>query len=163
LDQLQDMTVEIVLFQPLIPQNTGSIARLTASNQLKLNLIEPLGFELSDKYLKRAGLDYWKFVNLEVFPDWKSFLTKSNKTPDQISIFTTKAHKNIYQKKFSTGDVLVFGSESHGLPEEFREQYGNSSYRIPMIEEGVRSLNLANSVGIVTFEALRQLRYSSEI
>ena len=154
------MNLEIVLYQPLIPQNTGSIARLTASNRIKLNLIEPLGFELSDRYMKRAGLDYWRFVNLDVYSSFNEYLDKNKITTDRISIYTSKTSRNLYQKKFSENDVLVFGNESHGLPEEIRLEYSNEAYRIPMIEEGVRSLNLANAVGIVAFEAIRQLSYS---
>lgn len=155
------MNFEIVLFQPLIPQNTGSIARLTASNHIKLNLIEPLGFELSDRYMKRAGLDYWKYVDLHVYPSFDSYLSVNNISSDRISIYTSKTDRNLYSKKFCENDVLVFGNESHGLPEEFHSRYSEQSYRIPMEEEGVRSLNLANAVGIVAFEAIRQLRYST--
>lgn len=153
------MSIEIVLHQPLIPQNTGSIARLTAANKLKLVLIEPLGFELSDKYLKRAGLDYWKYVNLEIYPSFDEYIKNNKIEKSRISILTTKTNRSLYDKNFTSNDILVFGNESSGLPEMFHTEYSEQAYRIPMIEEGVRSLNLANSVGIATFEALRQISY----
>ena len=156
------MAIEIVLYNPLIPQNTGSIARLTAANKLKLNLIEPLGFELSDKYLKRAGLDYWQYVNYEVFPSWENF-SKIKLTEDSsVCLFSKKAERNIFEAKYTANDYLVFGSETSGLPNELHQRFSNKCYRIPMEESNVRSLNLATSVGIVTYEALRQLKFSKQ-
>jgi tRNA (cytidine/uridine-2'-O-)-methyltransferase len=154
------MSIQIVLYCPLIPQNTGSIARLTAANNLKLHLIEPLGFELSDKYLKRAGLDYWKYVDFEIHNSWETFITKKEVKKENISLLSTKATNTIFQAKFNQDSILVFGNESHGLPENIHEMYLENRFKIPMPQPGVRSLNLATSVGIVTYEALRQTIYA---
>jgi len=154
------MSLKIVLYEPLIPQNTGNIGRLTAANYLELHLIEPLGFEISDKNLKRAGLDYWKEVNLTIHSSWKKFLESGLVNEGELKFLTTKAVKSIYETPFKKNDILVFGNESHGLPDKIHQEYPNQRIKIPMANPNIRSLNLANAVSIVSFEALRQINLS---
>jgi tRNA (cytidine/uridine-2'-O-)-methyltransferase len=147
--------LRIVLVAPVIPQNTGSIARLTAATRSELHLIEPLGFELSDYYLRRAGLDYWPEVNLRVHADWKSFLAASDGCP--LWFFSTHAEKSYTGVAYGASDYLVFGSETKGLAPEFHECYRERMLRIPMDNPNVRSLNLSASASVVLYEARRQL------
>lgn len=145
--------MHIVLVNPEIPQNTGNIARTCAATGAKLHLIEPLGFELSDKYLKRAGLDYWHMMQLEVHPSWEAFVAEY---PDARMFFaSTKAPRSYCEAEFSDGDFLVFGRETKGLPEELLAENYDRCIRIPM-KADARSLNLSNSVAIVLYESLRQ-------
>ena len=144
----------IVLFEPLIPQNTGTIARLTAATECYLHLIEPLGFEISDKYLKRAGLDYWPWVKLSIHKNWNAFLGATN--AQRIFLFSARVVKPYWEVKFEGGDYLVFGNEEKGFSPELHEQYADQRFTIPMKNSNVRSLNLACSVAAVLFEATRQ-------
>lgn len=148
----------IVLVHPEIPQNTGSIARLAAATRIRLHLVRPLGFSLEDRYLKRAGLDYWPLVDLRVYQDWQEFAVIQHETADapNFKYFSAHAEKAYLQAEFDQDDFLVFGSETRGLGREFLEPRRQSAYRIPIFERGVRSLNLANAVAIVVYEALRQ-------
>lgn len=146
----------IVLFAPEIPQNTGTIGRLAVSTNSKLHLIEPLGFSLEDKFLKRAGLDYWQFLNPSIYKDWEDFLSKQN--PERMFFISTHGRKDFFDAEFQEGDYLVFGRESAGLPEEFHKRYPEQFCRIPMPGEFNRSLNLANAASIVLYEAMRQNR-----
>jgi tRNA (cytidine/uridine-2'-O-)-methyltransferase len=147
--------INIVLHSPEIPQNTGSIARLCAATDTPLHLIEPLGFKLTDRYLKRAGLDYWPHVKLSVWPGWNEFLEGAS--PGRL-VFTSSGNRGIlgtqyHQFRYTPEDAIVFGSESKGLPEELLE--GETSLvRIP-IWGCVRSLNIANAASILLYEALR--------
>jgi tRNA (cytidine/uridine-2'-O-)-methyltransferase len=141
----------IVLFEPEIPQNTGNIARLCACTGANLYLVGKLGFSLSDKYTKRAGLDYWDSVNIKKF-DTLEQLQEENKDAT-FYYLTTKSKKSYFDVKFQAGDFLVFGPETRGLPETLVKS--NSAITIPMVE-GQRSLNLSNSVAIVLYEAIRQ-------
>jgi tRNA (cytidine/uridine-2'-O-)-methyltransferase len=143
--------------EPLIPQNTGSIARMTAATACKLHLIEPLGFELSDKYLKRAGLDYWPETDITVHPNWPAFLETTGYRREQLWFVTTKGTTPYHSVSFSADDALVFGNESMGFRQEFHETYADRRLRIPMDNPRVRSLNLSNAVSIVLYEARRQL------
>jgi tRNA (cytidine/uridine-2'-O-)-methyltransferase len=149
--------LNIVLFQPEIPQNTGNIGRVCVCNDLHLHLIKPLGFEISDKQLKRSGLDYWKNLKLTVHDDWESFL--SSIPPERrLWMLTTKAKQIHWQAKFLQNDYLVFGPETKGLPLELIQNNIDRCLKIPMLsKENARSLNLSTSVGIVTYEALRQI------
>lgn len=151
--------LNIVLHTPKIPQNTGSLARLTAGNKLMLHLIEPLGFELTDKYLKRAGLDYWPYVNLRIHKSWDDFLVREKIDLDRLFILSTKGERSLYEISFQVNDYLLFGDEESGLPEKFHTDYPEKRFKIPMSQPAVRSLNLANSVAISTYEALRQIEY----
>ena len=146
----------ITLFQPEIPQNTGSIGRLCVSTDCKLHLIEPLGFSLEDKYLKRAGMDYWNKLDYTVYPDWEKFLQLN---PNAVlHFFSTHGDTSFYDVRYNQGDYLVFGRESAGLPQEFYEKYRERMRIIPMPGKFYRSLNLANSVSIALYEAMRQNR-----
>ena len=111
----------IVLFQPEIPQNTGTIGRLAVSTNCRLHLIEPLGFSLEDKYLKRAGLDYWQHLNPSIHADWESFLAAEK--PERMFFISTHGEKNFFDAEYELGDYLIFGRESAGLPKEFYEKY----------------------------------------
>ena len=145
--------MHVVLVNPEIPQNTGNIARTCAATGAMLHLIEPLGFELSDKYLKRAGLDYWHMMTLQVHESWEAF---SEQYPDaRLHFATTKAPRDYCQAAYRDGDFLVFGRETKGLDEELLAANYDSCVRIPM-KPDARSLNLSNSGAIVIYEALRQ-------
>jgi tRNA (cytidine/uridine-2'-O-)-methyltransferase len=146
--------MHVVLFQPEIPPNTGSIARLCAATRTPLHLIEPLGFKIDDKHLKRAGLDYWEFVDLRVYKSWDNFL-KQNAARD-LFYFSKRATQSFTRARYQERDYLVFGPETRGLPQELLDANPERSYRIPMMGTGVRSLNLSNAVSIVLYEGLRQ-------
>lgn len=147
--------LNIVLVHPEIPQNTGNIARTCAATGAMLHLIEPLGFSLDDRYLKRAGLDYWHLMRYRVYPDWADFLRQN---PGARCFFTTKKAAHSYHEvRYQDGDYLVFGRESRGLDDSFLQQR-DRLIRIPMKTEA-RSLNLSNSVAVTLYEALRQLDY----
>jgi tRNA (cytidine/uridine-2'-O-)-methyltransferase len=147
----------VVLVRPEIPQNSGSVARLTAATKTLLHLVGPLGYSLADRYLKRAGLDYWPFVDLRTYTDWDAFdaLHRSDKAAN-FKYFSTHGDKNYVAAEYHRGDFLVFGSETKGLGADFLATRRDATYRIPIFEPGVRSLNLANAVSIVLYEALRQ-------
>ena len=143
----------IVLVEPEIPQNTGNIARTCAATGCRLHLVKPLGFEVSDKYLKRAGLDYWQFVSVTY---WENFEELLKANPEgRFFYFTTKAMHGYTDACYHDGDFLVFGKETRGLPEELLKAHPDECVRIPMMGE-LRSLNLSNSVAIAVYEGLRQ-------
>lgn len=145
--------MHVALVEPEIPQNTGSVARLCAATETPLHLVGKLGFSLEDRYLRRAGLDYWPFVDLSVHPDWESFAATQ---PARLLAFSTHGIGSYTEIAFREDDVLVFGSESRGLGPELRRELA-PLHRIPMPGQGVRSLNLANAASIVLYEGLRQL------
>ena len=147
--------LNIVLVEPDIPQNTGNIARLCAATGTTLNLIEPLGFQLTDKHMKRAGLDYWDSVDVRKFPSIGNFMKKSS--GHRNFFFSTNGSKNYTEAEYQPGDCLIFGSESKGLPLELLEAHPEDVYNIPIQLDHVRSLNLANAAAIVLYEALRQM------
>lgn len=145
--------VDIILVEPEIPANTGNISRTCAVTGARLHLIEPLGFDISDKALKRAGLDYWEFLDVTVYKSLDEFFRKNGDA--NLWLATTKAPLS-YDKADLSGDVkLMFGKETAGLPEHLRERYRSRCIRIPMKDE-TRSLNLSNSVAVLCYEALRQ-------
>ncbi|MGM9566981.1 MAG: tRNA (uridine(34)/cytosine(34)/5-carboxymethylaminomethyluridine(34)-2'-O)-methyltransferase TrmL [Clostridia bacterium] len=144
--------MHIVLFEPEIPSNTGNISRTCAVAGLTLHLIKPLGFSLADRYLKRAGLDYWDKLDLHIHENFDDFLTENPGA--RMFMFSTHATKNYAEIAYKENDYLVFGPETRGLPPEIRDRYGEA-VRIPMGKE-IRSLNLSNSVAIAAYEALRQ-------
>lgn len=148
--------MNIVLVNPEIPQNTGNIARTCAATGAALHLVKPLGFSLDDKYMKRAGLDYWFLADVRVHESWEDFL-KANPGA-RMHYATTKAPRDYCQAKYAPDDYLVFGRETRGLDEELLARNYEKCVRIPMRPEA-RSLNLANSVAIVLYEALRQLDF----
>ena len=145
--------VDIILVEPEIPANTGNISRTCAVTGAHLHLIEPLGFDISDKALKRAGLDYWQFLDVSVYKNVEEYLEKNG--DDNLWLATTKAPMCYAEADFSGNVKLMFGKETAGLPEYLRERYRSRCIRIPMKDE-VRSLNLSNSVAILCYEALRQ-------
>ena len=147
------MSMNIVLVHPEIPQNTGNIARTCAATGTVLHLIEPLGFSLDDRYLKRAGLDYWHLMEYHVYQDLEEFLLQHQGIRAHYA--TTKAPRGYHEAEYRDGDYLFFGCETKGLQENLLQKVYNRCIRIPMREEA-RSLNLANSVAIVLYEALRQ-------
>ena len=144
----------IVLVEPEIPPNTGSIARLCGATNTALHLIRPLGFSTDDKHLKRAGLDYWKYVSIRYWENFDSFLTVQDEL--KLFFFTTKVKSNYTEAVFKPGDYLIFGKETKGLPEDILRLYYDRCYTLPMPNPHIRSLNLAMSAGIVLYEALRQ-------
>lgn len=145
--------MEIVLVSPEIPQNTGNIARTCALTGTRLHLIKPLGFSLADRYMKRAGLDYWEHVKLQVWNDFAEFARTYEHR--KLYLATTKAKFSYDQIGFDPDDVIVFGCETRGLSQAILERYPQQLIRIPMIDMG-RSLNLSNSVAVILYEALRQ-------
>ena len=147
----------IVLVEPEIPQNTGNIARLCAATGTTLNLIEPLGFRLTDREVKRAGLDYWDSVKIQRHASFKEFLRSPPATRHpKLFFFSTSGTKSYTEATYRPGDCLIFGSEGAGLPAAIYEKYAGRLYRIPMWNDHVRSLNLSTSAGIVLYEALRR-------
>ncbi|MBI3533951.1 MAG: tRNA (cytidine(34)-2'-O)-methyltransferase [Deltaproteobacteria bacterium] len=149
------MDLNIVLVEPEIPQNTGSIGRLCLATQCTLHLIEPLGFEITDAQLKRAGLDYWKHLKVLSYQNLNQFFETTPKNAPMIFL-SKKAKKNFYEHRFLPGSFLFFGKETKGLPGWLLEKYKDQTYKIPIFDPRVRSLNLANAVGIVVYEAIRQ-------
>lgn len=146
----------IVLVQPEIPPNTGNVIRLCANTGCHLHLIEPLGFSMDDKLLRRAGLDYHEYAELHRHADWSSFLQQMQPAPDRMFALTTRGSRLAHEVAFQPGDWLVFGSETAGLPAELRETFAlEQRLRLPM-RPGQRSLNLSNAVAVIAFEAWRQ-------
>lgn len=145
----------IVLVNPKIHTNTGSIGRMCVNSGAKLHLIKPLGFEIDDKHLRRAGLDYWANLKPIIWESLKEFLEANLKFKDRFFFATTKCNKLYFDAKFAPGDYLIFGAEDCGLPIELMKLNKNNCITIPMTNQG-RSLNLATSVGIITYEAIRQ-------
>lgn len=147
--------MNVVLFEPEIPPNTGSVARLCAATRTTLHLIEPLGFKIDDKHLKRAGLDYWPHVDLRLHGSWQNFTDRHGGA--RLLFFSKKAARSYVSVQYHPDDFLIFGPETRGLPEYLLDANEADSYVIPMMNPGVRSLNLANAVSIVLYEGLRQL------
>lgn len=148
--------MHIVLYEPEIPQNTGNIARTCAATGSVLHLIKPLGFSLEDKYLKRAGLDYWRMMRYEVHENFEELMGKYPGA--RMHFLSTKAPRSYTEAAYGPDDFLVFGRESRGLPESLLSRVYDRCLRIPMVP-GARSLNLSNSVAIVLYEALRTLDF----
>jgi len=150
--------MDIVLVHPEIPHNSGCAARLAAGLQVPLHLVEPLGFSLEDKYLKRAGLDYWPMVDLNLHKSWKkclSQLEKDSSTPikERLHLFSARGGNSLFKTKFKKDDILVFGSETKGLPKEILNELSDRRVYVP-IDKRVRSLNLANVVCLATYTAM---------
>ncbi len=149
-----DNVFHIVLVEPEIPPNTGSIARLCGATNAVLHLVRPLGFSTDDKHLKRAGLDYWKFVDIRYWDSLDHFLETQDER--RLYFLTTKSKTPYSAARFKPGDYLVFGKETKGLPEDLLTLYEDRCLTLPMANENIRSLNLAMTAGIVLYEALRQ-------
>ena len=144
--------MEIILYQPEIPQNTGNIVRTCSVTGASLTLVRPLGFSISDKTLKRAGLDYWNEVNIKYIDDLEDYLLSSS---HNFYFFSSKATKNHFEIQYDSDDLLIFGSETQGLDPKFFQKWPERFVKIPMISKA-RCLNLSNSVAIALYEALRQ-------
>jgi tRNA (cytidine/uridine-2'-O-)-methyltransferase len=148
--------MHVVLVAPEIPQNTGSIGRLCVATNTTLHLIDPLGFIVDDKHVRRAGLDYWEHVQLERHASWPAFCVV--RPPGRLLLFAARPAGRPYTAiRFRSDDVLVFGGESCGLPQSIRDEHPDALHTIPIMSPHVRSLNLANAVAIVLYEGLRQL------
>jgi tRNA (cytidine/uridine-2'-O-)-methyltransferase len=153
--------LDIVLFEPEIPPNTGNIIRLCANSGFRLHLIEPLGFDIDDKRLRRAGLDYHEFAHLKVHKNYADFI--DSEQPKRIFASTTKATRFHSDVSFAQGDYIIFGAETRGLPDLVRDQIPQDhKIRIPMTADS-RSMNLSNSVAVIVYEAWRQLGFDSAV
>lgn len=154
------MSLHIVLVEPEIPPNTGNIARTCAATDTVLHLVKPLGFSIDNKALKRAGLDYWQHVKLEVHDSLGDFMEKYDTPENRMFLATTKGGHIYTDISYRDGDMFLFGKETAGLPRDFIEEHKENAIRIPMsVSTRLRSFNLANSANIILFEALRQLGF----
>ena len=144
----------IVLVEPEIPPNTGSIARLCGATDTCLHLVHPLGFSTDDKHLKRAGLDYWQHVSIHHWQSFDDFLQAQDEI--KLFFFTTKVTRVYTDARYSLGDFFIFGKETKGLPQDILQLYSDRCYTLPMTNPNIRSLNLAMTAGIVLYEAIRQ-------
>ena len=148
---------KIVLVSPQIPWNTGAIGRTCVALDLELIIIHPCGFDFDDAKVKRAGLDYWEFVKLKHYANWKEFLEVEKPQADKLFFLSTKAKQIYYDAGFSEGCYVVFGSETKGLDEFYHRTYQDNFYKMPMYSDKIRSLNLANSATAVAYEVLRKI------
>lgn len=155
------MSLHVVLVEPEIHWNTGNAGRTCLAVGATLHLIEPLGFSLDEKQVRRAGLDYWEHVDLRVWKDWPAFERELSSLGEPF-FFSTKASRLVWEAPFASSEnlVLIFGKETQGLTQEIRERYANRVYGLPMSSPHVRSLNLSTAVGVVLYEAIRQTRAS---
>ena len=150
----------IVLVQPEIPPNTGNVIRLAANTGCALHLVEPLGFSMDDKQMRRAGLDYHEYATLTRYTDWQHFLDTAQPPPDRLFTLTPRGTRSPYEVAFKSGDWLVFGSETKGISDTVRASFGpGQSLKLPM-RAGQRSLNLSNAVAVTVFEAWRQIGFA---
>ena len=153
--------INIVLFEPEIPPNTGNIIRLTANTGSHLHLIKPLGFDLDDKKMRRAGLDYHEFAGISQYEGWQDFMRLQGQGNNRLLGISTKASMHYSEYRFEEGDFLIFGPETRGLPDKIREQLDPANLlRIPMLPDS-RSLNLSNAAAVVVYEAWRQLGFAT--
>ena len=150
-----DPALNVVLVEPQIPPNTGNVARLCAATRCHLILVEPLGFALSDATLRRAGLDYWDYVSWELLPSLDALWPRV--TPGTFHFLSTHAEAPYTHMPVARGHFLIFGKETAGLPKSLLKQYPDKCYAIPMLERGVRSLNLSSAVAVVVYDALRRI------
>jgi tRNA (cytidine/uridine-2'-O-)-methyltransferase len=149
--------LHIVLFQPEIAPNTGNIGRMCALTRSRLHLIHPLGYVINDRNLRRAGMDYWKSLDVHEHADWAAFRA-SPLAPQRLWLFTTKSDRSFWDVRYAAGDGLVFGSESSGAPEWLHAELDAWRVTIPHANPDLRSLNLSTAAGVACYEALRQLR-----
>jgi tRNA (cytidine/uridine-2'-O-)-methyltransferase len=157
LDDLKGVPLHLALVEPEIPPNTGNVARLCAATGCALHLVEPLGFRIDDRELKRAGLDYWHAVTLVVHPSLEAFLESTSHLGRWF--FSTRATRRYDDAAFAAGDVLVFGKETKGLPAELLARYPDRALRVPMREGSVRSINLSTAAGIAAYAALAKIGF----
>lgn len=152
---------KIVLVAPEIPGNTGSIGRTCVALDLELILIKPLAFDISEKAVRRAGLDYWKYVKLKTYENFDDFLENEKPTVDKMFFFSKTVQKTLFDVKYTPDCYLIFGSETKGLPKNIMEKYQDSLVTLPMYSEHIRSLNLSNAATAAAYEALRQITFSA--
>ena len=152
------MALNIVLFEPEIPNNTGNIGRLSLASGCNLHLVKPFGFELNDTRLKRAGLDYWKHISLKVYDSIDEFYSLN--MGKKMVYFSAKGTKTFWSIDFQDDLFLIFGRESSGLPESITDEKSHELYKIPLFSDHIRSINLANAVSVVVYEGIRKLGYS---
>ena len=150
---------KIVLVTPEIPGNTGSIGRTAVALDLELILIKPLAFDIDEKAVRRAGLDYWKYVKLKTYESWDDFIQSEKPTHDKMFLFSRFATKPLFNVSITKDSYLVFGSETKGLPQEVKDQFIDQLVTLPMNSEHIRSLNLANAATAAAYEALRQIDF----
>ena len=150
---------KIVLVAPEIPGNTGSIGRTCVALDLELILIKPLAFDISEKAVRRAGLDYWKYVNLKTYENFDEFIANENPESSKMFFFSKTVKKNLFEAKFTENCYLIFGSETKGLPKNIMEKYQDCLITLPMYSDHVRSLNLSNAVTAAAYETLRQISF----
>jgi tRNA (cytidine/uridine-2'-O-)-methyltransferase len=149
----------IVLVEPEIPPNTGNVIRLAANTGCSLHLVEPLGFSMDDKHMRRAGLDYHEYATVKRHASWQAFLDSECPPPERLFALTTRASYNVFEMHFQSGDYLVFGSETKGLSDTVRQSFSSGqAIKLPMVA-GQRSLNLSNAVAVTVFEAWRQIQF----
>ena len=153
----RDPVFHVVLIEPEIPQNTGTIGRMCLAVGAKLHLIKPLAFDIDEKAVRRAGLDYWKFIDLEVHESADAFFKVLPPTAQKVLV-ETRRDRTIYDVKFQPGAYLFFGKETTGIPKQILEAHSADIASIPMYDDRVRSLNLSNCASIVVYEAIRQIR-----
>lgn len=152
----------IVLVEPEIPANTGNIARTCAVTNCKLHLVQPLGFSIDDKHLKRAGLDYWHLLDVQLYDNLAHFLSLHG--DKNLYLATTKTTRHYSEMTYQADDFFLFGKETKGLPADLRQRYADGCIKIPMLDnEAARSLNLSNSVSIIIYEAFRQINFQGLI
>jgi tRNA (cytidine/uridine-2'-O-)-methyltransferase len=148
--------LHVVLFAPQIPQNTGNVGRMCALTRSRLHLIRPLGFKITDRHLKRSGMDYWRSLDVHEHADWAAFKS-SAEAPARLWLFTTKSRLSFWDARFLDGDGLVFGNEGEGAPEWLHSELADHRVTIPHANSALRSLNLSTAAGIACYEALRQV------
>jgi tRNA (cytidine/uridine-2'-O-)-methyltransferase len=150
------MALNIVLFEPEIPNNTGNIGRLSLASGANLHLVKPLGFQLDDSRVKRAGLDYWKHISLTIYESIEDFYAKNE--GKEMVYFSSHGKQDYWAADYQDDLFLIFGKESKGLPKEIIEENIDKTYKIPLFSEHVRSINLANAVSVVVYEGIRSIR-----
>jgi tRNA (cytidine/uridine-2'-O-)-methyltransferase len=150
--------LHIVLFQPEIAPNTGNIGRMCAITRSRLHLIHPLGYVINDRNLRRAGMDYWRSLDVHEHADWTAFRASAT-APRRMWLFTTKAERSFWDVRYADDDGLVFGSESAGVPSWLHDELAGGRVTIPQANESLRSLNLSTAAGVACYEATRQLTY----
>ena len=148
--------LNVVLIEPEIPQNTGSVGRLCLATGTRLHLVKPYGFEITHSRLRRAGLDYWQYLDVVEHESTEAFFESLPKNSEKV-FFSKKANRSLFQRTYSRGCYLIFGKETKGLPEDLLDRHADDCVKIPMYDDRVRSLNLANSVSVGVYEAIRQL------
>jgi tRNA (cytidine/uridine-2'-O-)-methyltransferase len=154
---------KIVLYTPEIPGNTGSIGRTCVALNLELILIKPYGFDLSEKAVRRAGLDYWKYVKITEYENWTDFITQEKPERQQMVFLENNLDnekRNFFEASYNPDCYLIFGAETKGIPTDILEQYADRIFELPMYSDKIRSLNLSNAATTVAYECLRQIRYS---